>query len=65
MTKARAGSEMTRVEMPWVGRAMRRLEDPALVRGRGRFTADLDAAHFVRFCAQPHRVRPHRQDQRA
>ena len=39
--------------MPWVGRAMRRLEDPALVRGRGRFTADLAAAHFVRFVRSP------------
>ncbi|MBV9558040.1 MAG: xanthine dehydrogenase family protein, partial [Pseudolabrys sp.] len=33
----------------WVGRAIRRLEDPALVRGQGRFTADLPAAHWVRF----------------
>src|ERR1041384_1305216 len=33
----------------WVGRAIRRLEDPALVTGQGRFTADLPAAHFVRF----------------
>jgi aerobic carbon-monoxide dehydrogenase large subunit len=44
MTKATAGSGMK-----WVGRAMRRLEDPALVTGRGRFTADLAAAHAVRF----------------
>ena len=29
--------------MTWVGRAIRRLEDPALVTGRGRFTADLPA----------------------
>ena len=33
----------------WVGRAIRRLEDPALVNGQGRFTADLPAAHWVRF----------------
>src|SRR5262249_54750337 len=33
----------------WVGRSIRRLEDPALVTGRGRFTADLPAAHRVRF----------------
>ena len=33
----------------WVGRAIRRLEDPALVSGHGRFTADLPAAHWVRF----------------
>jgi carbon-monoxide dehydrogenase large subunit len=39
--------------MTWVGRAMRRLEDPALVRGRGRFTADLPAAYFVRFVRSP------------
>jgi aerobic carbon-monoxide dehydrogenase large subunit len=35
--------------MSWVGRAIRRLEDPALITGRGRFTADLPAAHWVRF----------------
>jgi carbon-monoxide dehydrogenase large subunit len=35
--------------LKWVGRAIRRLEDPALVAGRGRFTADLPAAHWVRF----------------
>ena len=39
--------------MKWVGRAMRRLEDPALVTGRGRFTADLAAAHWVRFVRSP------------
>jgi aerobic carbon-monoxide dehydrogenase large subunit len=39
--------------MKWVGRAIRRLEDPALVRGRGRFTADLPAVHFVRFVRSP------------
>jgi aerobic carbon-monoxide dehydrogenase large subunit len=39
--------------MKWVGRAIRRLEDPALVRGRGRFTADLAAAYFVRFVRSP------------
>jgi carbon-monoxide dehydrogenase large subunit len=33
----------------WVGRSIRRLEDPALIAGRGRFTADLPAAHRVRF----------------
>src|SRR5690348_12658856 len=48
MAKATAGSGMK-----WVGRALRRLEDPALVRGRGRFTADLAAAHFVRFVRSP------------
>jgi aerobic carbon-monoxide dehydrogenase large subunit len=33
----------------WVGRAIRRLEDPALVVGDGRFTADLPAVRWVRF----------------
>ena len=33
----------------WVGRAIRRLEDPALITGKGRFTADLPAIHWVRF----------------
>jgi carbon-monoxide dehydrogenase large subunit len=32
----------------WVGRAIRRLEDPALVQGRGRFSGDLPAAKWVR-----------------
>jgi carbon-monoxide dehydrogenase large subunit len=44
MTAATKGSGLK-----WVGRAMRRLEDPALVQGRGRFTADLAAAYAVRF----------------
>jgi carbon-monoxide dehydrogenase large subunit len=39
--------------MKWVGRAIRRLEDPALVTGRGRFSADLAAAHYVRFVRSP------------
>jgi carbon-monoxide dehydrogenase large subunit len=33
----------------WVGRSIRRVEDPMLVTGRGRFTADLPAVHWVRF----------------
>jgi aerobic carbon-monoxide dehydrogenase large subunit len=33
----------------WVGRSIRRVEDPALLTGRGRFTADLPAALRVRF----------------
>ena len=48
MTKATAGSGMK-----WVGRAIRRLEDPALVTGRGCFTADLPAVHWVRFVRSP------------
>src|SRR5262245_9554273 len=39
--------------LKWAGRSIRRLEDPALVRGRGRFTADLPAAQFVRFVRSP------------
>jgi len=38
----------------WVGRSIRRLEDPALIAGRGRFTADLVAAHRVRFVRSQH-----------
>ena len=37
----------------WVGRAIRRLEDPALVAGNGRFTGDLPAARWVRFVRSP------------
>ena len=48
MTAATAGSGMK-----WVGRAIRRLEDPALVTGRGRFTADLTAAYWLRFVRSP------------
>jgi carbon-monoxide dehydrogenase large subunit len=39
--------------MTWVGRAIRRLEDPALIRGQGRFTADALATHWVRFVRSP------------
>ena len=39
--------------MSWVGRAIRRVEDPALLTGRGHFTADLPAAHWVRFVRSP------------
>ncbi len=39
--------------LKWVGRAIRRLEDPALVAGRGRFTHDLPAAYWVRFVRSP------------
>jgi carbon-monoxide dehydrogenase large subunit len=37
----------------WVGRSMRRVEDFSLVTGRGRFTADLTAVHWVRFVRSP------------
>jgi carbon-monoxide dehydrogenase large subunit len=39
--------------LKWVGRALRRVEDPALVQGQGRFTADLPATHWVRFVRSP------------
>jgi carbon-monoxide dehydrogenase large subunit len=39
----------TKSEGGWVGRAIRRVEDPALVAGEGRFTGDLPAACWVRF----------------
>ncbi|HEY7232326.1 MAG TPA: xanthine dehydrogenase family protein molybdopterin-binding subunit [Pseudolabrys sp.] len=39
--------------MTWVGRAIRRLEDPALITGQGRFTGDTTAAHWVRFVRSP------------
>jgi carbon-monoxide dehydrogenase large subunit len=39
--------------LTWVGRAIRRLEDPALVAGHGRFTHDLTAARWVRFVRSP------------
>jgi carbon-monoxide dehydrogenase large subunit len=48
MSAATKGSGMT-----WVGRAIRRLEDPALLTGRGRFTHDLPAAHWLRFVRSP------------
>jgi carbon-monoxide dehydrogenase large subunit len=41
---ARDGGDAT-----WVGRSIRRVEDPTLVTGQGRFTADLPAALAVRF----------------
>ena len=37
----------------WVGRSIRRLEDPTLVAGNGRFTGDLPAASWVRFVRSP------------
>jgi aerobic carbon-monoxide dehydrogenase large subunit len=44
MTAPTKGSGLT-----WVGRSIRRVEDPALLTGRARFTADFSAAHRVRF----------------
>ena len=37
----------------FVGRPLRRVEDPALVTGRGCFTADLPAERWVRFVRSP------------
>jgi len=37
----------------WVGRSIRRFEDPALVTGAGRFTGDLPAERWVRFVRSP------------
>ena len=37
----------------WIGRSIRRVEDPALVTGQGRFTADLQADYRVRFVRSP------------
>lgn len=48
MTAPTKGSGTT-----WVGRAIRRVEDPLLVTGRGRFTGNLPAAHYVRFVRSP------------
>ena len=42
--------------LKWVGRAIRRLEDPALITGQGRFTADLPAVHWVRFVFTPEQI---------
>jgi carbon-monoxide dehydrogenase large subunit len=39
--------------MTWVGRSIRRFEDPTLVTGQGHYTADLPAAHWVRFVRSP------------
>jgi hypothetical protein len=35
------GAFMRAPVLAWVGRAIRRVEDPALLAGHGRFTADL------------------------
>jgi aerobic carbon-monoxide dehydrogenase large subunit len=37
----------------FVGRPIPRFEDPALVTGRGRFSGDIAAAHWVRFVRSP------------
>jgi carbon-monoxide dehydrogenase large subunit len=42
-----------RTARSWVGRSIRRVEDPALVRGQGRFTADFPTARHLRFVRSP------------
>src|SRR5258708_37136154 len=46
---------MTSHEKPggFVGRPIPRFEDPALATGRGRFSGDLAASHWVRFVRSP------------
>jgi aerobic carbon-monoxide dehydrogenase large subunit len=39
----------TKADGNWVGRSIRRVEDPSLVAGQGRFTGDLPAQCWVRF----------------
>ena len=56
---------MNRRPATWVGRPIRRFEDPALVTGRGRFTADLAGRAPRALRAQPGGLRPHQADRRA
>ena len=51
--------------MTWVGRAIRRLEDPALVQGQGRFTADLHRRALCALRAQPSGGWKNQKDRRA
>ena len=39
----------TKADGNWVGRSIRRVEDPSLVAGQGQFTGDLPAQCWVRF----------------
>jgi carbon-monoxide dehydrogenase large subunit len=48
MVSGTAGSGLS-----WVGRAIRRLEDPTLVTGKGHFSADLPSAYVLRFVRSP------------
>ena len=52
-TGARMNAPTKGSGLAWVGRAIRRVEDPALLAGHGRFTADLPAALRVRFVRSP------------
>ena len=52
-TGARMNAPTKGSGLAWVGRAIRRVEDPALLAGRGRFTGDLPATLRVRFVRSP------------
>ena len=54
-----------KARLKWVGRAIRRLEDPALVTGRGRFTADLAGGALGALRAQPGRGWKNQEDRSA
>ena len=49
----------------WVGRSIRRVEDPALVAGLGRFTGDLAGQALGAFRAKPGGVRQDQEHQGA
>jgi len=38
----------------WVGRSLRRVEDPTLVRGKGRFTGDLPSEKWIKVVRSPY-----------
>jgi carbon-monoxide dehydrogenase large subunit len=47
---------MSDINLPggnWVGRSLRRVEDPTLVTGRGRFTGDLPAEKWLKIVRSP------------
>ena len=50
---------VTTATQPWVGRALPRLEDEALLRGEGRFVDDLDPVPNVRHAAILRSLVPH------
>jgi len=50
---------VTTTTQPWVGRALPRLEDEALLRGEGRFVDDLDPVPNVRHAAILRSLVPH------
>jgi carbon-monoxide dehydrogenase large subunit len=53
MTAHAKGDPASKRDATWVGRSIRRVEDPSLVTGQGRFTGDLPAALWVRFVRSP------------